>query len=407
MDAMNFPLVRPVTLPSLRASQAQALTLVALHGASVRISLPAAEGAETVPQDWLLSLSPSVPETLRQAAGHRVDLKWAGASLRVRATPGALLAWVNARLPSLDLEALPEALQEAALETALGEALAALEPLAAADPPRVASEATDVSLPHVWTFSARSLPDGDPALLVLEADDLGLMLLARLLKQANPDAPGGLDDAALPMTLRAELGRAVLPLSELRSLAGGDVILLDEYLVDQRGELWLCVPQGQGVRVRAEHSSYLVTQGWTTLMNQNPPAPDDRPPGEPDTSFVEPDSSSMEPDTSSMEPDSSSIESAPSSAESDAAWTETDAPAPEPLALDAVPVRLTFDLGDRILTLSELRRLQPGAVFDLRRPLTDGPVMIRANGALLGTGTLVDVDGRIGVCIATLGKAGA
>ncbi len=362
MDAMNSSYAQPLALPRLSAGKAEALTLVAVHGASMRVSLPAAQGAESAPGDWLLGLTPGVPDALRQAAGHSVDLNWAGASLRVRATPGALLAWVNARLPGLNLDALPVALQEAALEAALAEALTALAPLAAAGPLRVAADAADISLAHVWTFSARSLPGGELALMVLEADDLGLMLLARLLKQANPDGSGALDASGLPMTLRAQLGCAVLPLSELRSLAGGDVILLDEYWVDSRGELWLCIPQGQGVRVRAEYSSYLVTQGWTTLMTQTSSAPHDPPPEGPDV------------------------------------------PLPEPLAIEAMPVRLTFDLGDRTLPLAELRQLQPGAVFDLQRPLTDGPVMIRANGALLGTGTLVDIDGRIGVCVATLGK---
>ena len=53
---------------------------------------------------------------------------------------------------------------------------------------------------------------------------------------------------------------------------------------------------------------------------------------------------------------------------------------------------------------AELRALQPGAIFDLQRPLADGPVMIRANGALIGTGDLVEVEGRIGVRVGTLGQ---
>lgn len=87
--------------------------------------------------------------------------------------------------------------------------------------------------------------------------------------------------------------------------------------------------------------------------------------------------------------------------------TPPEAAAGEPLDVDAIPVRLTFDLGERTLTLAELRRLQPGETFDLQRPLADGPVMIRANGALVGTGTLVELDGRVGVTIGTLGKGGA
>lgn len=365
MDAMSLPLPLPAALPRLSASKAQALTLVAVHGAGMRVSLPEARDGESAPGEWLLDLTPGVPDALRQAASHKIDLTWAGASLRVCATPGALLAWANARTPGLSLDALPMALQEAALEAALDEALACLAPLTAAGPLRVAAEAAAVPLPHAWVLSARSVPGAELALMVLEADDLGLMLLARLLKQVNPAGVGALGDADVPIALRAELGRTILPLPELQSLAAGDVVLLDEYWVDARGELWLCTPGGQGVRVRAEQSSYIVTQGWTMLMIQDSSAP--------------------------REPVPSDVDASPA----------------EPLALDAIPIKLTFDLGDRTLPLSELRQLQPGVVFDLQRPLTDGPVMIRTNGALLGTGTLVEVDGRIGVCIATLGKDGA
>ena len=40
-------------------------------------------------------------------------------------------------------------------------------------------------------------------------------------------------------------------------------------------------------------------------------------------------------------------------------------------------------------------------------PLADGPVLVRANGALVGSGELVEIDGRIGVTLHRLGKAGA
>ena len=78
-----------------------------------------------------------------------------------------------------------------------------------------------------------------------------------------------------------------------------------------------------------------------------------------------------------------------------------------PLDLDAIPVRLTFDLGERQLTLGDVRRLQPGETFDLERPIAQGAVSIRANGALIGVGELVEIEGRVGVTILTLGKAQA
>src|SRR5690606_30964987 len=228
---------------------------------------------------------------------------------------------------------------------------------ASGGPLLVRGQPGDQPLPHAWTLTARAQANGHTVLAVLEADDLGLMLLAGLLAAARP-AAGAIDEDALPIRLRAEVGAARLPADELATLVSGDVILLDEYLVGPQGELWLAIPQGQGLRVRAEQSSYLVTQGWTRLMTENP-SPDE---GTPDG---------------------------------------------EPLDVDAVPVRLTFDLGERTMPLAELRQLQPGVVFDLQRPLADGPVMIRANGALIGAGELVEVDGRIGVRVRTLGKGKA
>ena len=355
MDAMTSSPARTAALPRLTASQAQALTLVATHGADLRVTLPVPEGGEAAPGAWRVALTPGVPPALRQAATHRADLEWAGAALRLSLPPSALTAWADARLPDLGAGDLPEVLQAAALETLLAEAAAALMPLSSAGPVRVLPVPRETALPHAWTLAARTETRGETALAVLESDDLGLMLLAGLLGQVAARESGPVDVASLPVRLRAEIGHAALPARELRTLGPGDVVLLDEYCVGADGELWLGIPQGQGLRVRAEHSSYLVTQGWTSLMTQTvPPA--------------------------------------------------EDAPAAEPLDLDAIPVRLTFDLGDRALPLAELRQLQPGAVFDLQRPLADGPVMIRANGALVGTGELVDIDGRIGVRVGVLGK---
>lgn len=360
MDAMNSANLQPAALPRLSANQAQGLTLVATHGADLSVTLPALEGADAAPGAWRLGLTAGVPHALRQAASLRADLEWAGAALRLSLPPDALNAWAAARLPELDPGDLPQALRSAALETLLAEAVAALTPLSPGGAIRVATApaAGDPLLAHAWTLAARAQGRGETILAVLEADDLGLMLLAGLLGRVPPAGAAALDDAEIPVALRALVGQASLPAAEWLALGSGDVILLDDYRVGPEGDLWLCIPQGQGLRVRAEQSSYLVTQGWTSLMTQN---------------------------------------SSP----------EADVPAAEPLEVDAIPVRLSFDLGDRTLTLAELRQLQPGAVFDLQRPLADGPVMIRANGALVGTGSLVEVDGRIGVRVGTLGKGGA
>ena len=78
-----------------------------------------------------------------------------------------------------------------------------------------------------------------------------------------------------------------------------------------------------------------------------------------------------------------------------------DAPpaqAAQAATLDSEPVRLSIDLGEVSLTLAQLRALQPGQTLDLGHPLA-GAVRIRANGALVGEGDLVEIDGQIGVSV--------
>lgn len=359
MDSMTPASASPATLPRLTANQAQALSLIARHGADIAVTLPPADGSDAQDSAWRVSLTQGVADALRAAADWHADLEWAGAALRLHLPRRAASAWLDARMPELSAGAVPEPLLAAALETMLGDVVAALTRVSPGGPLHVldtGSASGGAPLPHVWTITARSAAGG-ATYAVLESDDLGLMLLANLLGKVSPPTNGAVDEDALPVTLRAELGLTWLRAGELRALQPHDVVLLDEYLVGPQGELWLCIPQGQGLRVRAEQSSYLVTQGWTSLMTQTANTP----------------------------------EAAP-----DAAG--------EPLDVEAIPVRLTFDLGERTLTLAELRRLQPGETFDLQRPLADGPVMIRANGALVGTGSLVEIDGRVGVAVATLGK---
>jgi flagellar motor switch/type III secretory pathway protein FliN len=72
------------------------------------------------------------------------------------------------------------------------------------------------------------------------------------------------------------------------------------------------------------------------------------------------------------------------------------------LNVDRIPVRLGFDLGEHKMTLGDLRRLRPGEFFDLQRRIDAGPLHIRANGTLIGTAELVDIEGRVGARVLTL-----
>ena len=65
-----------------------------------------------------------------------------------------------------------------------------------------------------------------------------------------------------------------------------------------------------------------------------------------------------------------------------------------------LPIKLVFIAGEMEIPLCELERIGPGYVFDTRQA-GSGQVEIRANGASIGNGELVEIDGRVGVRILT------
>ena len=81
-----------------------------------------------------------------------------------------------------------------------------------------------------------------------------------------------------------------------------------------------------------------------------------------------------------------------------------DQPAP-PGAIDAddIPIRLVFIAGDTEVALRDLQRIAPGYVFKLQQPV-DRHVTVRANGKTIGSGELVEVDGRVGVRLLTCNR---
>lgn len=68
---------------------------------------------------------------------------------------------------------------------------------------------------------------------------------------------------------------------------------------------------------------------------------------------------------------------------------------------DAAQLELSVQLGTVRLTLRQLSELVPGQIVALGRPLA-GPFELRAQGRLIGSGELVDVDGELGVRIVSL-----
>lgn len=73
--------------------------------------------------------------------------------------------------------------------------------------------------------------------------------------------------------------------------------------------------------------------------------------------------------------------------------------------LASVPLRLTVEAGATSLALSELLALKEGSIVELNRQTGD-LLDIMVNGALVARGEVVTVDGRFGIRIAEVVKAG-
>ncbi len=69
--------------------------------------------------------------------------------------------------------------------------------------------------------------------------------------------------------------------------------------------------------------------------------------------------------------------------------------------ISQIPVQLSFDLGEKTLSFNEIRQLRPGYILELGKSLPD-IVQIRSQNRLIGTGELVEINGRVGVRIINL-----
>jgi type III secretion protein Q len=202
---------------------------------------------------------------------------------------------------------------------------------------------------HCYGFALTSERSGESLRGRVWTDVAGLSFAAPLLRAAARGAPAQgdwLDAIAVPV--RLEAGATVLERAELQALEAGDLILLDDCWLAPGGEMSISAGAGLAFRARLEAQTLTVTQPLGPVM-------------------------------------------------ADAPSTPANAAAAERL-----PVRLTFDLGERSMTVAELRDLKPGYTFDLGRELRRA-VSIRAHGQVIGEGELVEIDGTLGVAVTSLG----
>lgn len=350
----------PLKPPRLSLNESRARAVLGQRGGALPLDLGA---------PWQATLQPlPLADTPSDGAGAgptawTLLAEWGGARFAIRLPEAALLHWVESQHGgAVELAALPPELRALAVEQVWRALAAQLVPLRRGSARLVAAQAPgeavvdDLPGPHRVAVDLRSADGAHAAAAEIHTDALGLVLAGGALSQRPPAAADAVD--APPLACRFELGRSLLSGAELASLRRGDVVMVTDGSVsrgaDGTAQLWMATEGAGGLPVRLDGHQVHVLQPWSPAsMN---PAPE-----------------------------------TPASAGDDA-----------PLALDSVPVTLSFDLGEVRLPLAQLRNLAAGHSFDLGRPLA-GAVRVRANGALLALGELVEIDGRLGVALTQVG----
>jgi type III secretion system YscQ/HrcQ family protein len=436
---------RALQLTRMTGPQAQALGVIARCGtnrlftpqfnASIDMMRSGSDDARAE-QVWHFGMRRIFPGNGQwQALCHAdrcVGVAWNGATCFLRFPAHVCDDWLSARLPDLQLDALPPQFIAAAWEAMVADALyvLGLDELCAGI--RITPEIQQRShsqTQYRWALSIRPAHSARAIHAELATDDTGLTQLAGLLGRLPVSDCSRPSDSLsrLAVPVQAAVGMTTLDMAALAGIQVGDVVLLDRCLTTMDGGMFLTTPDGQGVGVRpceTHGSRYVVTREWNLLMDDLTREPldeaDDFTSGLGTDMRFDPPAGAPHDDPFATEPmesyGDSLAEPIDEPADSDPAGKDgpTFAPAgaqPIPceaesggngLNVDRIPVRLTFDLGEQMLTLGELRRLQPGEYFDLQRRLDAGPLHMRANGSLIGTAELVDIEGRVGARILTL-----
>jgi type III secretion system YscQ/HrcQ family protein len=69
--------------------------------------------------------------------------------------------------------------------------------------------------------------------------------------------------------------------------------------------------------------------------------------------------------------------------------------------IDDMPIMLSFDLGEEMMTFKQVSLLKPGHILNLKKPFS-GLVKIRSQNQTIGQGELVDIEGKVGIRITRL-----
>ena len=366
----------PLRLRSLSLTEGESLSILAQRAKDLLIPLePEADGAEA-----RLSLQPLPESEATGPSAERllVSLQWSGAQFMLVLSTANNAIIQRRLLKGVPLENLATAWQHALdglvarwvtnLLQRLGRGPAetlGLRRVAASEQISLLAHAFDACIDFA---DGTAQVDGH-----LYCDALGLHLMAGLVSDHHADRQVP-RRGYMSHTLQLVAGKTLLPLDEFRALSTGDVIFVQHRHLTQDQALWLNIGDinGQQLGFIAKLENFMITLVRGPMENK--PISD--------------------------------LDNSVSSADEtlDAAVVETPDLDTDPIAIDALPIKLSFDLGSVTLPLAEVERLSVGQVLPTQQAVQDY-VAIRANGALVGRGVLMEIDGRLAVSITDITPA--
>jgi len=279
---------------------------------------------------------------------------------------------------------LPDALLELIVTTALRQWLAAFDVIGEASLTLVqrAKSPNAVTAQELLSVALETVDVGSPHSFHLYAR-LAQETLVAIDKNSRRGKPGAARVSgyrppfdAVPLSARAVIGNARVPLRSLKTVRPGDIVFFNPYIGEQGPYMVFCYREHRVLR--AEPTSPYTLTILDVLMNDSRELLDD--------------------DDLHDEVDRLDMDRAETSSKTGDIPSEPTMDADDGGPLDEIPVALTFDVGTWEIPIGELSSLRSGRVIRLDRPMAQ-LVHVRANGHLIATGELVEIDGQPGIMI--------
>ena len=364
-----------LSLRAMSSTEAESLSMIAQRASDIPL-VGLGEGgltdqASVQPSFSVRPLASAPSETLTEDS-LVIHLQWSGAQFLLVLSTANTLVMLRRLVSQAPFEAIAPAWQHGLDQLLANWFCDAIERLGRGRPDlltlqRLPAGATVSKLAYALSIQADTDGTGAPNVsLELHSDSLGVHLLSGLCGSRDLRAPHSALKQVLPQVMRLTVGRTLLPAKAVRGLDVGQLVFVDHAQLTQDHTLWcgLRTQDGRELGFLARYENLSITLLRGPMENTNPTSAD----GMPDDN------------------------------------AQGDSDLTEPIAIEDLPVTLSFDCGSVTLPLAQVEQLAEGQVLPTSRAVDDY-VSIRANGAVIGRGVLMQVDGRLAVNITELSAA--